>query len=69
MVASTRDGTAVYLGIGDAAVRRIELDPAKWSAMACAAAGRNLTRDEWARYFSNVDADYHATCPQYPAGT
>ena len=67
MVASARNGTAVYLGIGDAAVRRIELEPTRWLAMACEAAGRNLTRAEWTLYFGTIDIPYHATCAQYPA--
>ena len=37
-----------------------------WIEHACAAAGRNLTHDEWRDAFG--DRPYHQTCPQYPAG-
>jgi WD40 repeat protein/DNA-binding SARP family transcriptional activator len=38
-----------------------------WTDRACRIAGRNLTHDEWTRFFpSRV---YRATCPQWPAGT
>ena len=36
-----------------------------WRAAACAVAGRNLTRDEWATYLGDI-ATYRATCPQFP---
>lgn len=34
--------------------------------LACRAAGRNLTRDEWKEYFPGQE--YHATCPELPEG-
>jgi WD40 repeat protein/class 3 adenylate cyclase/energy-coupling factor transporter ATP-binding protein EcfA2 len=44
-----------------------DADPADWAATACRIAGRNLTRAEWDQYFQG--RPYHATCPQWPAGT
>jgi hypothetical protein len=41
------------------------LDVATWPAIACRAAGRNLTRSEFATYFG-ADAPYRATCPDWP---
>jgi hypothetical protein len=35
--------------------------PQSWAKQA----GRNMTRDEWARYLGDL-ADYRATCDQYP---
>jgi len=34
--------------------------------IACQAAGRNMTQQEWERY-GPPDEPYHATCPQWPA--
>jgi WD40 repeat protein len=42
-----------------------DLHPDSWEARACALAGRNLTRSEWARY---VGGAYRRTCPQWPEG-
>ena len=42
-----------------------DLDPVHWQDAACELAGRNLTRDEWARYVGDL-APYAQTCPQYP---
>lgn len=42
------------------------LDPAQWVARACRSARRNLSQDEWRRYFYNQP--YRQTCPQYPPG-
>ncbi len=44
-----------------------DLDPAVWRTRACAAAGRNLTREEWKNFLPEGEP-YHATCPQYPDG-
>jgi WD40 repeat protein len=38
-----------------------------WVERACETAGRNLTRDEWRRFFPNKP--YDVTCPQWPPGT
>jgi DNA-binding SARP family transcriptional activator/WD40 repeat protein len=52
------DGTAVVLG-GEVA-QYLSLDPDEWSDAACETAGRNLTPEEWERYFG--DEPYHQTC-------
>jgi hypothetical protein len=45
----------------------VDVDPVSWRDQACALAGRNLTRAEWARY---VGAEpYRQTCSRYPAQT
>ena len=36
-----------------------------WTERACALAGRNLSQDEWTRFFPS--RPYEATCPQWPA--
>ncbi|MGI9605770.1 MAG: BTAD domain-containing putative transcriptional regulator [Acidimicrobiales bacterium] len=41
------------------------LDPVMWVDIACRAAGRNMTADEWA-LFGPRDASRAASCPQYP---
>ena len=43
-----------------------DLDVDSWGGLACLAAGRNLTRDEWDEVGPR-DEGYHATCPQWPA--
>ncbi len=43
-----------------------DLDVDSWGGLACLAAGRNLTRDEWDQVGPH-DEGYHATCPQWPA--
>jgi hypothetical protein len=40
-------------------------DPSTWVDIACRAAGRNLTRAEWAQYGPR-DTTYRTTCPQWP---
>ena len=42
------------------------LEPETLADEACALAGRNLTRAEWATYFA--DEAYRRTCPQFPVG-
>jgi WD40 repeat protein len=37
----------------------------RWPERACAIAGRNLTEDEWTRFFPS--RSYHATCPEWPS--
>ena len=41
------------------------LDVDQWYGIACRAAGRNMTRAEWAE-FGPRDAEYQATCAQFP---
>ena len=51
---------------GSGAVRIWNLDPAFWRTQACAAAGRNLTRAEWAEFLPG--RAYEVTCPEWPSG-
>ena len=50
--------------IVDGKVVRWDLDDAGWPKIACASAGRNMTRQEWELYGPR-DAPYGATCPEY----
>ena len=43
----------------------MSVDPMVWRQQACALAGRNLTRAEWARYLPGEPP--RPTCPQFPA--
>ena len=54
------NGSSVVVG-GDPA-RRLSMDPDAWVRAACETAGRNLTREEWQRYFA--DEAYRRTCPR-----
>jgi len=42
-----------------------DLDPDRWVLAACAIAGRNLTRQEWATYIGDL-GPYRATCAEFP---
>ena len=42
-----------------------DLDPEHWVRTACALAGRNLTKQEWATYVGDL-GEYRATCPGAP---
>jgi hypothetical protein len=43
-----------------------ELFPDDWFGLACDAAGRNMTADEWSE-FGPRDLGQVQTCPQWPA--
>ena len=43
------------------------LDPQQWVTAACAIAGRNLSREEWAAFIGDL-GPYRATCPEFPTG-
>jgi DNA-binding SARP family transcriptional activator/WD40 repeat protein len=58
------DGTRLL--IGSERAWELRLDPDRWEEQACLAAGRNLTRVEWARYLG--DEPYRRTCPAFPVG-
>jgi hypothetical protein len=60
------DGKAVAVN-GEYGVAEWTLEPDRLADAACAIAGRNLTRAEWATYLP--DQPYSRTCPGYPAGT
>jgi WD40 repeat protein len=49
---------------GATVIWNIDLD--EWPELACRAAGRNLTREEWEKF--GPRGQYHATCDQWPAG-
>jgi hypothetical protein len=44
-----------------------DLDVDRWFEIACRAAGRNLSLEEWDQY--GPADDYAATCPQWPAAS
>jgi WD40 repeat protein len=60
------DGRALAVA-GPAGVRLWDLDPARWQAVACLLAGRNLTVEEWERHLP-AGEPYHATCSQWASG-
>lgn len=45
-----------------------DLTPGDWADIACRAAGRNMTREEWEQ-FSWSDEPYRRTCAEWPAAT
>ena len=59
------DGLEMVLGGGERGLAVWDLDPSHWVAAACRLAGRNLTRDEWDTYLSDLGS-YRSTCPEYP---
>lgn len=62
--AFTADGDLIANGLFG--VSRWNLDPDQWERLACLAAGRNLTTDEWSEHVG--DEPYRATCAQWPSG-
>ncbi len=56
--------TRIVVAGDDGVARLWVLDADRLSALACAAAGRNLTHPEWSRRLG--DLPYRATCPQLP---
>lgn len=65
-VGDLHTGSAVAQ-VRNGAVHVWETHPREWVGRACIAAGRNLSRSEWAAYLPD-DRPYEATCPQYPLG-
>ena len=64
-VAFTPDGRLVSVGRDTRAfVWDLSSRLAAWQEQACAMAGRNLTRAEWARFMAG--RPYQVTCPQWP---
>jgi WD40 repeat protein len=55
------DGATLASGHGDGSVQLWELSPEAWVEKLCAAAGRDLTEDEWAEFVPG--AEYEPTCP------
>jgi hypothetical protein len=52
--------------VGSERAWELRLDPDLWEEQACAAAGRNLTREEWTTHLGAEP--YRRTCPGFPAG-
>jgi WD40 repeat protein/DNA-binding SARP family transcriptional activator len=59
------DGTLVATGGLDGSLILWDADVDSWKAHACRRANRNLTPEEWRRFFG--EEPYHATCPELPA--
>lgn len=59
-VAFAPDGSGLMSGGRDGRIILWDLRLDAWRARACALANRNLTAEEWARYFPDVE--YRATC-------
>ena len=62
----TPDGSDVVVAYSDGSAAVWPVTVRAWLDHACAVAGRNLTREEWARFVPH--RDYERTCPSYPAG-
>ncbi len=61
------DGTLLGNGLFNVnGITRTTMDPETWLERACHAAGRNLTREEWAEHVGS-DEPYRRTCPEWPA--
>ncbi len=63
MVSFARRGDIAFVQ-RDQRLFALTLDRTAWQRAACVAAGRNLTKTEWATY---VGGTPRATCPQWPA--
>lgn len=55
------------LVVGGERAWELELGPERWEERACAAAGRNLTQEEWTAHLGSEP--YRRTCPQLPSGS
>jgi WD40 repeat protein len=65
-MAFSADRTSVLMS-GTTGLMRWSVTPADWADRGCRAAGRNLTKAEWARYLP-ADEPYRKTCPAFAAG-
>lgn len=55
------DGRMLASASDDGTIILWNVDPSSWQMLACARANRNLTQEEWQRFFG--DQPYAATCP------
>ena len=55
-------GSRVLIGASGEPIVAYELDPERRVTIACDAAGRNLTHEEWDRYLGDI-GPYRETCP------
>lgn len=60
----TPDGASLLV-VGDTRMVLWDLDTSQWAEQVCFAAGRNLTEEEWAKYFPG--REYEVACPQWSA--
>jgi WD40 repeat protein/DNA-binding SARP family transcriptional activator len=63
-LAISPDGRKMATGSGDGTVFLWDIDVESWKSRACSRANRNLTLEEWSRFFG--DEPYRATCPELP---
>ena len=61
-----RPERGTLVGLGQSRVVMWNVQAAAWRETACRMADRNLTREEWSRFFGL--AAYRETCPGFPAG-
>ena len=61
------DSTRLVAAATDGRTWTIDTRTSTWVERACKTAGRNLTQDEWSRFFPNKP--YDLACPQWPPGT
>ena len=54
----------VLASTGNSGIIFWNLNPESWIEKSCQRAGRNFTREEWAKYFP--DEEYRKTCEQWP---
>jgi len=66
-IAYRPDGSGLLISSADGQSWVVDTRLGDWVDRACAIAGRNLTRAEWAQFFPS--RDYQVTCPQWPAGS
>ncbi|MGQ0600314.1 MAG: NACHT and WD repeat domain-containing protein [Anaerolineales bacterium] len=65
-VAFSPDGRTLASGSNDSSIILWPLSPEQWSVRACRIAGRNLTQNEWRRFFPGEP--YRKTCEQWEVG-
>jgi WD40 repeat protein len=63
-VALSPDGKLLASVSADGSVILWDIDPQSWLKKSCQRVGRNLTREEWNKYFPTED--YRQTCKQLP---